>query len=201
MGGLLTRLQVTDSGEVLWYAVFSKSPEEVDLSPEVSQFMREIFIFEPLPFVERVVFCSTPHRGSKMAASAIGKIGVGVVKLPDELQEAGKDIVTDDPDALTGRAAKLRKFPDGVQSMQPNHDLLLALDKLPIDERVTYQSIIGDRGKGDSPDSSDGVVPYWSSHLEGAASEKIVPSPHPSHKNPEGVDELVRILHLHLDER
>jgi len=201
MGGLLTRLQVTDSGEALWYAVFSKSPEEVDLSPEVSRFMREILIFEPLPFVERVVFCSTPHRGSKTAASAIGKIGVGVVKLPDELREAGKDIVAQDPEALTGRAARQRKFPDSVQSMQPKHDLLVALDELPIDERVTYHSIVGDRGKGNSPDSSDGVVPYWSSHLDEAASEKIVPSAHPSHKNPEGVEELVRILHLHLDEQ
>ncbi len=201
MGGLLTRLQVTDSGEVLWYAVFNESPEEVDLSPRDSRFMREILIFEPLPFVERVIFCSTPHRGSTMAASTLGKMGASVVKLPDELQEVGKGIVTDDPDALTGKAATRRKFPDSVQSMQPNHDLLLALDKLPIDDRVTYHSIIGDRGKGDSPDSSDGVVPYWSSHLDGAASEKIVPSAHPSHKNPEGVAELVRILHLHLDDQ
>jgi hypothetical protein len=33
-----------------------------------------------------------------------------------------------------------------------------------------------------------------------AASEKIVPSGHSSHKNPEGVAELVRIVHLHLDD-
>ncbi len=42
------------------------------------------------------------------------------------------------------------------------------------------------------------MVPYWSSHLEGAASERIVPSGHGSHKHPEGVEELVRILHEHL---
>jgi hypothetical protein len=38
-----------------------------------------------------------------------------------------------------------------------------------------HHSIIGDRGKGDTPNSSDGVVPYWSSHLATAKSEKIVP--------------------------
>ena len=200
MGGLLARLQVTDSKEVLWYSVFTKSPEDVDLSPPDRDFMREILIFEPLPFVERVVFCSTPHRGSDMAASRIGKVGISFVKLPDELKEVGKGIVTDDPDALTGRAAERQKFPDGVQALQPDHDLILALDKLPIDDRVTYHSIIGDRGKGDTPESSDGVVAYWSSHLDGAASEKIVASDHGSHKNPDGVAELVRILHLHLDE-
>ena len=201
MGGLLTRLQVTDSGEVLWYAVFAKSPEDIDLSSRDREFMREILIFEPLPFVERVVFCSTPHRGSDMAASRVGKIGISFVKLPDELKEVGRGIVTDDPEALTGKAAERQKFPDGVQAMQPDYDLILALDTLPVDEGITYHSIIGDRGKGDSPESSDGVVAYWSSHLDGAASQKIVPSGHGSHKNPEGVAELVRILHLHLDDK
>jgi len=43
---------------------------------------------------------------------------------------------------------------------------------LPIAPGVTYHSIMGDRGKGNTPESSDGVVPYWSSHLGGAASEK-----------------------------
>lgn len=135
-----------------------------------------------------------------MASSRIGKIGISMVKLPDELKEVGKGIVSDNPDALTGRAAERRKFPDGVQSLQPDYDLILALDKLSIDDRVTYHSIIGDRGKGDSPESSDGLVAYWSSHLDGASSEQIVPSGHSSHKSDEGVAELVRILHLHLDD-
>ena len=41
---------------------------------------------------------------------------------------------------------------------------------------------MGDRGKGGNRDrtkpvSSDGVVPYWSSHLNGTESELIVRSP------------------------
>jgi hypothetical protein len=68
-----------------------------------------------------------------------------------------------------------------------------------IDSAITYHSIIGDQGKGDTPDSSDGIVPYWSSHLDGAASEKIVPSGHGSERSPEGIEELERILHEHLD--
>jgi hypothetical protein len=40
------------------------------------------------------------------------------------------------------------------------------------------QPIIGDRGRGESPNSSDGVAAYWSSHLPGAQSELIVPGPH-----------------------
>jgi hypothetical protein len=63
---------------------------------------------------------------------------------------------------------------------------------------VPYHSIIGDRGKNDSPKSTDGVVAYWSSHLDGAKSEKIVPGPHSSTGLPETITELDRILELHL---
>jgi hypothetical protein len=59
---------------------------------------------------------------------------------------------------------------------------------------VPYNTIIGDRGRGDSPNSSDGVVPYWSSHLNGAESEHIVPSGHGAHQNPQAIAELLRIL-------
>jgi hypothetical protein len=41
-------------------------------------------------------------------------------------------------------------------------------------------------------------VPYWSSHLDGAQSEKIVPGPHGSCELPQTIAELDRILRLHL---
>ena len=57
---------------------------------------------------------------------------------------------------------------------------------------------MGDRGRGDTPKSSDGIVPYWSSHLEGAQSELIVPSDHGAHENPKAIAEVDRILKLNL---
>jgi hypothetical protein len=41
---------------------------------------------------------------------------------------------------------------------------------------------------------SDGVVPYWSSHLDGAVSELVVPSEHGAHRNPQAIAEVKRIL-------
>src|SRR4029077_2030189 len=73
------------------------------------------------------------------------------------------------------------------------------LDTLPI--TVPYYSIIGDRGRGNTPNSSDGVVPYWSSHLDGAQSELIVPGPHGSYALPQTIAELKRILRLDLETR
>jgi len=55
---------------------------------------------------------------------------------------------------------------------------------------------MGDRGKGDAPNSSDGVVSYWSSHMEGAQSELIVPAGHPAHQNLQAIEEVRRILKL-----
>ena len=75
------------------------------------------------------------------------------------------------------------------------------MNTLPIADHIPYHSIIGDRGRGDTPNSSDGVVPYWSLHLAGAESERIVPSDHGSHQNKEGMEEADRILRLNLRER
>jgi hypothetical protein len=73
--------------------------------------------------------------------------------------------------------------------------VLIGLDKLPI--KAPHHSIIGDRGRGDSPNSSDGVVPYRSAHLDSAESEKIIPYGHSGYQSPEAINELLRILRLH----
>jgi pimeloyl-ACP methyl ester carboxylesterase len=201
MGGLLARLQVTRSERVLWSAIFSKSPEELDLSAEDVALLEEVLILEPLPFVRRVVFFSTPHRGSKFADNILGEIGSALIALPQELKDLGERVLLGGSETLTEQVSRRGKIADSVQTLEPDSPLILALDQLEIDLGVVYHSVIGDQGKGDTPESSDGVVPYWSSHLGGAASERIVPSGHGSHHHPEGIEELQRILLEHLDER
>ena len=73
-----------------------------------------------------------------------------------------------------------------------------AVNKLPITPGIPYHSIMGDRGRGDTPNSSDGIVPYWSSHLDGAKSELIVNSDHGAQYNPQAIQEVGRILKLNL---
>jgi hypothetical protein len=87
-------------------------------------------------------------------------------------------------------------IPTSIQGLSPNSPLLRALDRLPIE--APHYSIIGDRGRGDTPNSSDGVVPYWSSHLASAQSEKIVPSGHEAMADPQAVEEIRRILLLNV---
>ena len=73
------------------------------------------------------------------------------------------------------------------------------MNTLPI--KSPFHSIIGVAGQPKAPldKTSDTVVPYWSSHLAGARSEKIVPYPHTAmFVKPEATDEIKRILKLHL---
>ena len=74
------------------------------------------------------------------------------------------------------------------------------LNQLPLPKHITFHSIIGDKGKGNSLHSSDGVVPYWSSHVGPVSSELIVPSNHSVPCNIQAASEIRRILFLHLKE-
>jgi len=79
-----------------------------------------------------------------------------------------------------------------ISRLSPSNPIYNVLEKLPI--RVPHHSIIGDRGRGDTPNSSDGVVPYWSSHLDSAESEVIVPDDHGAFDDPAAIAEIKRIL-------
>jgi len=71
---------------------------------------------------------------------------------------------------------------------------------LPYTPPLRAPLVIGVRGKGDTPESSDGIVPYWSSSLGPVESEKIVPAGHSVQDSPECAEEVKRILRLHLSE-
>ncbi|HBJ83905.1 MAG TPA: alpha/beta hydrolase, partial [Verrucomicrobiales bacterium] len=66
---------------------------------------------------------------------------------------------------------------------------------------VAHHSIIAQLGKNSRLKDSDGVVPYWSSHLDTARSEKIVRAWHGCVEKPEVVQEVVRVLREHLREK
>jgi len=127
----------------------------------------------------------------------LGGIGAALITLPQNILtlQVGATVnsMTDLGRSLIGTNGR----PNSINRLKPNNPALTILNDQPMSPRVTFHSIIGDRGKGNTPDSSDGVVPYWSSHLDGAASE-IVPTNHEAQLNPMTNKEIQRILHLHL---
>jgi triacylglycerol esterase/lipase EstA (alpha/beta hydrolase family) len=194
MGGIVSHLQVTTLTRAMWERDLGDTAESVFARSKSDSIVVRSMTFQANPRVKRVVYVCTPHRGSTLATSGIGKFGVSLIALPFTLTSAMKDTLTStELGQLTGSAKRL---PNSITGLKPTNPTFVTLNKAPM--TVTYHSIIGDRGKGDSPNSTDGVVPYWSSHLDGAKSECIVPGPHGSCELPQTITELDRILKLHL---
>jgi pimeloyl-ACP methyl ester carboxylesterase len=196
MGGMICRLTITDAGDMIWRDFFATSPAKTPLSSDTRNLLEESLVFNHRPDVQRVIFISTPHRGSKLASGWIGRIGASLVRTPQlftSVYTSAKPLLITDP-----AARPLSRMPNSVDTLEPNDRFVEAVDKLPITRGIPYDSIMGDRGRGNTPNSSDGVVPYWSSHLDGAQSELIVDSGHDAQTNPKAIHEVARILKENL---
>jgi pimeloyl-ACP methyl ester carboxylesterase len=196
MGGMICRLMITDAGDKIWRDYFSTLPAKTPLASDTRKLLEEALVFNHRPDVESAVFISTPHRGSKLASGWIGRIGASFVRTPrffTSIYSSTKPLLVADP-----AARRLNRMPNSVDTLEPNDRFVQAVNKLPITPVIPYHSIMGDRGRGDTPNSSDGVVPYWSSHLEGARSELIVNSDHGAQYNPQAIQEVARILKRNL---
>jgi pimeloyl-ACP methyl ester carboxylesterase len=200
MGGVISRVMVTDAGDRIWRDYFGTSPAETNIPGPSKKLLEECLIFNHRPEVRRVIFMSAPHRGALMATNWIGRIGTKLIRTPFFLASLPIQAVSaasvNDP-----AAAQLNRIPTSIDTLSPKNRFVREINKFPIAPGIPYHSIIGDRGRGDTPNSSDGVVAYWSSHLDGAKSELIVPSAHASPRSPQGIAEVRRILKLHLRER
>jgi hypothetical protein len=173
---------------------FGKPPEQTTFSPDTKEKLTDSLIFRHRSEVGRVIFISAPHRGSDLASNWLGRIGSSLVRSPVLLLKIGAEVkgaLAQDTTAL-----HLNRMPNSIDTLSPSNRFVKVVNTIPITPGIPYHSIIGDRGRGDTPNSSDGVVPYWSSHLDGAQSELIVPSAHPAHQNPKAIAEVRRILLL-----
>jgi hypothetical protein len=164
--------------------------------------MTESLIFKPVSGISRVIFLSASHRGSEMATTFYGRLLASL--LGNRLSARGvysEALALARPEA---RAQGRNLLPGcSLDLLAPDNLFIASVESLPLKRGVPFHSLIGDRGKGGfldhrKPTSSDGVVPYWSSHLQGARSEKIIPSGHWTQVHPLGMAEIRRILIEHL---
>lgn len=200
MGGCISRLLVTDTGDKIWMDSFGKPPSEVPMSAGSKKLLMDALVFKHRSEVGRVIFMAAPLRGAELAESWIGRLGSKVVSSPAKLLTVGREAVN----FVTFQSSvlRLKHVANSVDTLAPSNRFVKSINTLPIVRHIPYHTIVGDRGKGGNKDHtkpvmSDGVVPYWSSHLEGAKSELIVPSNHSVHQNPEAIAEVSRILKVH----
>ena len=200
MGGLLAKTLVTDSGDALWNQIFKVPPEALDTTPSELEMLRAVLRFQPKPYVHRVIFMATPHRGSESSNSLVGLLGAGLAKFPADYRETMLPILKRNLDKITFEFRPFVKNsgPTSIQVLDPANPMIQAFSRLEIDRFVPFHSMMGDRGRGDGPQGSDGLITYASAHLEHAASELIVPASHSVYNHPLALEELRRILAEHL---
>jgi hypothetical protein len=197
-GGLLAKMTAIDTGSRLWDQISTEPLDELRLQPDTRELLRQSLFLQPEPFVGRVIFIATPHRGSYLAEYSLGSFVAGLVRLPFNLLRATGDIVTNNPDAFRFDPKRTRF--GSVYGMTPGSPLITGLSEIPVAPGIPAHSIIAVRGDGPVENGSDGVVRYQSAHIDGVESELVVRSGHSVQANPQTVLEVRRILFLHADE-
>ena len=198
-GGLLAKMQSISAGDRIWNAVSRKPFDQLRLSDATRDLLRRALFVEPLPEVARVVFISTPHRGSFVAASRIiANLVRRLTTLPLQLSQVSLDI------SRNLDAARSPFMPTAVDNMSPRHPFIRGLQDIPVAPSIHAHSIISveanywSDGSFNAEQGNDGVVAYSSAHIDGVESELVVRSPHSCQGNPHTIEEVRRILRLHV---
>jgi hypothetical protein len=192
-GGLLVKMQSISSGDRIWNAVSRKPLDQLRLTDSTRDLLRRGLFVEPLPEVSRVVFISTPHRGSFVAGRRlIADLARRLTTLPLQLNQVSLDL------ARNLDAARTTFVPTAVDNMSPGHPFIRGLQAVSVAPDITVHSIISVEGSGPYEQGNDGVVAYSSAHIEPVESELVVRSPHSCQANSHTIEEVRRILRLHV---
>jgi hypothetical protein len=165
-----------------------------------------MYYFGREPGVTRAVFIGTPHRGSDMSPSAIGRLAAALAGVPRELMHTTAEVMKLNPH-LRSRDCRLAT---SVELLAPGAPSLQVLAERGRPDGVAYHSVVGvalakptwvQSCFGGDGRSGDGVVLYGSAHLDESNSELVVQSDHYRlHHHPLAVRELRRILLEHIDQ-
>jgi pimeloyl-ACP methyl ester carboxylesterase len=193
-GGLLTKMMVVDSGDRFWNNVTSVPFDQAQLDPETRDLATRAVFFKAQPYVTRVIFIATPHRGSYMASNPIVKFGNKFLNLPGGLAKTAVAIAKLNQTSMMGTPFVI---PTALDNMDASNRFIKALSATTIAPGVKVNSIIPVKGDGPAEEGNDGVVEYKSAHIDGAESELIVRSGHSTQATPETIEEVRRILYEH----
>ena len=99
------------------------------------------------------------------------------------------------------RGTEKLRIPNSIDNLKSNDPFVRATAELPVRDGLKYHTIIARRKPEIAlQQSDDGLVPYWSAHMPGALSEKVITAGHSVQETPEAVLEVRRILRLDIEE-
>jgi pimeloyl-ACP methyl ester carboxylesterase len=207
MGGLVSKLLTVDSGDDFRATISDRPLDQLTLKPEVRSELGQVVYFQREPEVRRVVFIATPHGGSQLSPSLVGRLADKLAGMPRRAARTLHDLTEENPELR-----RLEQVPTSIDELAPGSPVLVALREKRRPAGVHYHSIVGVTAESsniveewvtgiDAHIPGDGVVPYKSAHLDDAESEVIVPADHMHvHHHPRAILELRRILLEHYQD-
>jgi pimeloyl-ACP methyl ester carboxylesterase len=199
MGGLVAKLQVTKSADTMWYAVANRPLEDICATEKQRRDLFRLFYFEPLPFVSRVVFIGTPHDGSSLAQSSVGRCGARLVEPTTAQQLEYQKLLDRNPGVFSPEVQ--RRIPTSVDMLRPDSELLKAMQYLCTGPHVQLHNIIGTGGLPFCLGVGDGTVPVSSAEHPHVSTQRYVDTTHRKlHDHYDTTIEMQCILRRHISE-
>jgi hypothetical protein len=146
----------------------------LNLSPADRDWVVHLMFFKPRHDVSRVIFMASPFKGSKTADMILFRFSSRLVRFPAELKGHHYRVFTLNR-SLMVKSKENRliagRQPSSIDLLSPESPETIALGQLKVAPWIPFHLIIGIRHGSNVRRSSDGIVAYSSSYLEGAESE------------------------------
>jgi len=193
MGGLIAKLQVTYSDELVWSRLADRLLEEIVTTDSTRAFLAETCYFDPSPDVARVILIASPHCGSLYSSAIVGR-GVSAFIQPTPQQaQVHQQLMRDNP--RTFNPVVERRFPTSIDMLVPSSPLLDAMREMRLRPDVALHTILGVSHPLSLDGPSDGVVSVHSVSHPGCQSVLAVNAHHARvHHRLETSLEILRIL-------
>jgi hypothetical protein len=201
LGGLLCKILVSDSRALVWNQFFTVSPDQLKLAPADRDWVEHLMFFKPRHDISRVIFMASPFKGSKTADMILFRFSSRFVQFSPELQGHFYRVFTLNRSLMVqSKENRLiaERQPSSIDLLSPESPDTIALGQLQVAPWIPFHLIIGIRHGSNVRRSSDGIVAYSSSYLQGAQPELDVRTGHTVTHSPRTEEEVLRILRLNL---
>ena len=197
MGGLVSKLQVVNSGEHLWQAAANRPFEQIVFEEQTRRTMAEMFFFPANSRVRRVIFIATPHQGSCWANRPVGRLAAHMVRPDPARVQQHRQLIDANPGVFSKEIQD--GIPTSIDMLEPDSAILQAIRRLPIESKTATHSIVGTSCSLPFQGPGDGVVSVSSATHPCVVSQRSVPATHTKvHRHSLTTAEVARILREHL---
>ena len=201
MGGLLSRMQVIDSGDRFWNSIAAGPFDRLRADSEARQAMAEVAFFRANPAIRRIITLATPHRGSHIANDWTQLLARKLIRLPEPLVLWKNSLARNNPGLF--HSSRFVESVTSIDSLHPDNPFFKALDSTSTAPWVQHHNVVAVNEENKRwwllHEPSDGIVPVSSAEFKSAKSEISVNSDHQYvHREPLAILEVRRILLEHL---